>query len=139
MRKAIFLVIISLALQGFSQDLNNGIYLSNECNIYTWEDGKIVKGTKMDDGQTYIHVTDLGFRVFMGPGQTGETFPSIYMGKDSDGYDIWGTYPDDRTEYRNNTLIMFYNFDVEQGYYTKSMELSGMNYLRENPNLEYEE
>ena len=139
MRKAIFLVIISLALQGFSQDLTNGIYSSDECNVYTWKDGEITEGVSLDDDVTYIHVTDLGFRIFMGPGQTGETFPSIYMGKDVDGYEVWGTYPDDRTEYRNNTLIMFYNFDREQGYYTKSMEFTGMEYLRNNPDLQYEE
>ena len=133
------MVIISLALQGFSQQLENGVYVSNTYCQFYWDDGHIVDSGSLTKEDTYIHVTDYGFRIFQGPAQTGETYPSIYMGLDSDGFDIWGTYPDDRIEFRNNTLILLYEFDVEQGYYTKSMEMRNMEYLSDTPNLVYEE
>ena len=88
MKKTIFLVIISLTLQGFSQ-IKSGVYFTKEALDFKFKDGEQDGEVIINPSETYIHITKTGFRLYGQKGDTGESFSLIYMGLDNDGYDVY--------------------------------------------------
>lgn len=139
MKKAIFLVIISLALQGFSQ-VKTGVYKSDVSINFEWD-----KGIQMGDPYIYdkpllLHITTTGLRVYKKHSDTGRSYSMIYMGEDEDGYHIYAVPFGDRFEINSDdTAVLFYNFDNETGWYQNSIEYRDLEYISNVPILDYEE
>ena len=138
MKKLIFLAIISLALQGFSQ-VKSGVYKVTESFDYEWNNG-------VQDGDVYvysepmfIHITETGFRVYMKHGDTGYSYPLVYIGKDPDGYETYAVPFGDKFEVNGNVAVLFYNFNNDTGWYENSTEWRGLEYVSNIPILDYEE
>ena len=134
MRKTVFFVIIILTLQGFSQ-VEKGVYTSKAMYEYEFNNGEQIGGGLSLKENTYIHFGECGFRVYVGSKDAGNTFPSVYVGKTEDGYEMYGLYPDDRAEYKDNNLYIFYNFNDDSGYYDSSTEFHGLEYIGGVPDL----
>ena len=138
MKKAIFLVIISLALQGFSQ-IRSGVYFTNDVLDFKFVDGEQDGKAMVCSKDTYIHITETGFRLYGQKGDTGESFSLVYMGLDSDGYEVYAVPDGARLEYKDGFLVLFYNFDNDTGWYKNSTEFHDIVYLNNSPNLNYED
>ena len=134
MKKVILFVITALALQGFSQ-VENGVYTSKSMYEYEFESGKMISGGLTVEDNTFIHFSDCGFRVYVGSKDAGNTFPSIYIGETADGFEMYGVYPDDRAEFKDDNLYIFFNFNETTGYYDSSTEFHDLKYIGRVPDL----
>jgi hypothetical protein len=137
MKKAIFLVIISLSLQGFSQ-VKTGVYQSNVSLDFEWNEG-----VQVGDGNVYnkpllLHITNTGFRVYKKPNDTGNSYPIIYIGKDDEGFHIYAVPFGDRFEIDGETAVLFYNFDSSTGWYQNSIEYRDLEYISNVPIFDHE-
>ena len=138
MKKTIFLVIISLALQGFSQ-IKTGVYSSEMSINFEWAEGIQQGDSYVYNEPLLLHVTDNGLRVYKKHGDTGQSYSMIYMGKDSDDYYTYAVPFGDRFEIKNGDMaVLFYNFDNETGWYQNSIEYRGLEYISNVPILDYE-
>ena len=140
MKKAIFLVIISLTLQGFSQ-VRSGVYKGTERVEFMWKNGEQDGDTYYSESSFLLHITNNGFRAYKKPLDTGNSWPIIYIGKDRDGYETYAVPFGDRLEWspERDVAILFYDFDNETGWYQKSIEWHGLEYISNVPILEYED
>ena len=138
MKKTIFLVIISLTLQGFSQ-IKSGVYFTKEVLDFKFIDGQQDGKAMTNPDETYVHITEAGFRIYGQKGDTGESFSLIYMGLDNDGYHVYAVPDGDRLEYSDGFLVLFYNFDNDTGWYRNSTEFHDLVYVGDKPDLKYEE
>lgn len=137
MKRAVFMVILSLALQGFSQ-IKSGVYHTDQSYKYSFIDGKQDGGPYFRNGDIYIHITDNGFRIYKQEGDTGNSYPLVYMNKDNEGYQVYAVPPGGRLEFKDDFMVMFYNFDDDTGWYQNSTEWHKLKYIRKGPELEYE-
>jgi len=138
MKKTIFLAIILLTLQGFSQ-ITSGVYKSNETLDFTWSEGEQVGDAYVSENAGLLHITTNGFRVYKKHSDTGNSYPLIYMGLDSDGFHIYAAPPGDRFEVKNDFAVLFYNFNNDTGWYEGSIEWRGLEYICDSPILNYED
>jgi|TARA_R100000084_G_C4647655_1_gene147731 hypothetical protein len=138
MKKAIFLVIVSLALQGFSQ-VESGVYKAVEVLNFEWDNGIQVGDPYSSDYQDLIHITDNGFRAYKKHLDTGNSYPMIYIGLDKEGYHTYAVPFGDRFEMKDDFAVFFYNFNNETGWYMNSTEWRGLEYISNVPILDYEE
>ena len=138
MKRAIFLVIIFLSFQGFSQ-VESGVYITNEVYDFVFLDGEQVGPPNHNYGDTYIHVLENGFRIYKKEGDTGESYPLVYMGMDNFGYQIYAVPFGNRLEFKDNFMVLFYQFNNNSGWYERSSEYHNLKYLRKEPILIYEE
>tara|TARA_R100001443_G_scaffold93251_1_gene99819 strand:+ start:432 stop:848 length:417 start_codon:yes stop_codon:yes gene_type:complete len=138
MKKAIFLVIVSLTLQGFSQ-VKSGVYKAVEVLNFEWDNGIQVGDPYYSEYQDFIHITDNGFRAYKKRLDTGNSYPMIYIGLDKEGYHTYAVPFGDRFEIKGDFAVFFYNFDNETGWYMNSIEWRGLEYISNVPILDYEE
>tara|TARA_R100001594_G_scaffold112134_1_gene147005 strand:- start:376 stop:798 length:423 start_codon:yes stop_codon:yes gene_type:complete len=136
MKKAIFLVIIFLALQGFSQ-VESGVYSVKETIDFEWDNGKETSSYIYNKG-SLMHITECGFRIYKKHSDTGASFPLVYIGLDSDGYYCYAVPFGDRFEINKDIAVLFYNFNNETGWYESSTEWRGLEYISNVPILDYE-
>tara|TARA_R100000808_G_scaffold24739_1_gene57958 strand:- start:405 stop:821 length:417 start_codon:yes stop_codon:yes gene_type:complete len=137
MKKVIFLVIISLALQGFSQ-VKSGVYKINETLDFTWKNGEQVGDAYLSNEPFLMHIADNGFRIYRKHADTGNSYPMVYMGLDPDGYHIYAVPFGDRFEMKDDIAVFFFNFNNDTGWYESSTEWRGLEYVSKVPILEYE-
>ncbi len=138
MKKIIFIMLISLSLQGLAQ-IKSGVYCSNKMYEYSFINGQYDSGGLSGDEITYIHIEDYAFRIYTNPIDAGETYHSVYIGKTRDGYDMYGVSPGERMEYKDGKLIIFYNFNYETLYYDNTVEFHNLEFINRMPNLMYED
>ena len=138
MKKAVFMVIISLALQGFSQ-VKSGVYETKKTLDFEWVEGKQVGETYVYGKSLLLHITETGFRVYKKHTDTGKSFPFIYIGITSEGYYAYAVPFGDRFEMKDDLAVLFYNFNNETGWYQNSTEYRDLEYLRKHPDLSIKE
>ena len=136
MQKEIFMVILSLSFQGFSQ-IKSGVYLTQEIYDFVFIDGEQLGNPKQSSKDTYLHITDNGFRIYTQEGDTGESYSLVFMGVDNTGYNIYAVPLGNRLEFKDDFMVMFHNFDNETGWYGNSTEWHKLKYVRKEPKLEY--
>jgi hypothetical protein len=137
MKKAIFMVIISLSLQGFSQ-FDSGVYKISRTLKFTWENGEQKPGAQEYENSLYLHIASNGYRVYKDNGDVGDSYSTIYVGLDEDGYHIYAVPNGDRFEITDDMGVLFYNFDYNTGWYRNSIEYRGLDYIHNVPILQYE-
>ena len=110
MKKMIFLVILSLSLQGFSQ-VKSGVYRISEALNFEWDNGNPDGDVYSYDGPMFIHITETGFRVYLKRGDVGMSYPLVFIGKSSDGYYTYAVPFGDKFEIKNDVAVLFYDFN----------------------------
>lgn len=136
MKKAFFFVFILLSFQGFTQ-VKTGVYSVNETVNFEWSEGEEIN-SYISEGSRLMHITDWGFRIYRKHKDTGNSFPAIYIGLDSDGYHCYAVPFGDRLEVSGDMAVLFYNFNNETGWYESSTEWRGLEYISNVPILDYE-
>ena len=134
----VFILFLFITQFLFSQ-IKSGVYECPKMYKFTFEDGKYLDGGLVVDENTYIHIAEYGMRIYVGEDDAGNTYPYVYMGKDSEGWETYGVFADDKIEYKDGKMVFYYDFDKDSGYYTHSTEFIGMEYSRRKPNLEIKE
>ena len=137
MKKIVFLAIIFLTLQGFSQ-VKSGVYKVSYIYDYTWVEGEQDGNGFVEDSSSLIQITENGFRSYKKDTDTGEVFSLMYMGVMDDGFHSYAIPTTIRLEIKDDLAVMFYDFDTETGWFGKSKEFRGLEYLSEMPILKDE-
>lgn len=138
MKKAIFIVIISLALQGFSQ-IKSGVYETKQTIDFEWVDGEQVGEAYEYSKVILLHITETGFRVYKKHTDTGKSFPFIYMGITPDEWHVYAVPFGDRFEMKDDLAVLFHDFDDDTGWYRSTTEWRDLEYISSMPILDYEE
>ena len=138
MKKAIFLVIVSLTLQGFSQ-VESGVYKVQETYRFIFEEGVEIENTFASTKPMFLHISNNGFRVYTKNTDTGNSYPLIYIGTMDDGFESYAVPFGDRFEMKDDFAVLFQGFDNSTGWYTESIEWRGLEYISNVPILDYEE
>ena len=138
MKKAIFLVIVSLTLQGFSQ-VESGVYKVQETYRFIFEEGVEIENTFGSTKPMFLHISNNGFRVYTKNTDTGNSYPLIYIGTMDDGFESYAVPFGDRFEMKDDFAVLFQGFDNSTGWYTESIEWRGLEYVSNVPILDYEE
>ena len=135
MKNLFCLMFIVFTYQAWSQ-VKTGVYKSEMILEYQWEDGVQVGDTYQYRDPLLLHITENGYRVFKKEGDTGNSFPLIYIGQDADEYHVYAVPFGDRFEINDSMAVLFYNFDDTTGWYQSSIEYRSLRFLYEKPLLE---
>lgn len=134
MKKIIFIMLISLSFQGMAQ-IENGVYKSNSMKEHSFIDCEYISTKIITQAEFYIHISDCAFRVYSSERDAGQTYPYVYIGVTKDGYEMYGASPDDRLEYKDGELTLFYNFSNASGCYDTSIVYDNLQYHTSVPDL----
>ena len=133
MKKLFCLIFILFAYQGWSQ-IKTGVYKSELIIDFEWNEGVEV-GSHIYNDSLLLHITENGFRVYKKEGDTGNSYPMIYIGQDSEEFHIYAVPFGDRLEINDNIAVLFSDFDNETGWYQSSREYRSLSFLYEKPQL----
>ena len=134
MKKLCCLIFILFICQSYSQ-VKTGVYQSELLINFEWSEGVEI-GSHIYNEPLLLHITDNGFRVYKKEGDTGSSYPMIYIGQDSEGFHVYAVPFGDRLEINDDIAIFFSNFDNDTGWYQSSSEYRSLEFLYEKPKLE---
>ena len=127
-------MLITLSFQGVAQ-IDNGVYIANSMKEHTFVDCEYADTQVITQAEFYVHVSDCAYRVYSGERDAGQTFAYTYIGITKDGYEMYGVSPDDRLEFKDNELTLFFNFNNESGCYDNSIVYDNLKYHTSIPDL----
>ena len=138
MKKTIFLAIIFLTLQGFSQSFKNGVYKVNKVVEFTWNEEHTEVEPYEYEREYLFQITDSGFRWYYQSDDTGESYSIMYIGVMKDGYDSFAVNPSSRLEIKDELAVLYFDFNGQTGWFESSIEFRDLEYLSKKPILSHE-
>ena len=136
MKNLFFLMFVFFTCQVWSQ-VKTGVYKSEISMEFQWDEGVQIGSSNIYNDSLLLHITQTGFRVYKKEGDTGNSYPLIYIGQDSEGFNIYAVPFGDRFEMKEDDIaVLFYNFDDTTGWYQSSIEYRSLSFLYEDPILE---
>ena len=138
MKKTIFLAIILLTLQGFSQNVKNGVYKVGEVIMYEWNEEQTEAESFVYERDYFFHITDNHFRWYYQSDDTGDVYNIMYIGVMEDGFDAFAVPFESRLEIKDELAVLYFDFDRDTGWFKSSLEFKDLEYFSKRPILKHE-
>ena len=132
MRKAIFILLVTLTFQGSAQ-VKEGYYKSTHSVYLDYDSvGNVIESRTYEDA-TLLHIKNNGFRVLYEIHNWGVFYPWMFIKQAHDGNYLYTVYEEDacKINIEKGYFLYYYDFNDTTGFYNKGLNYINLKYIHE--------